>query len=59
MSGAGPSQAANCAPAGGSAAAKAARVGAPISGAGLSQAANCAPSGGRAAAKAARVGGVR
>jgi hypothetical protein len=56
MSGAGPSQAANCSPSGGSAAANAASVGVVIRGAGPSQAANCSPSGGSAAANAASVG---
>ncbi len=57
MSGAGPSQAANCAPYGGSAAAGAASVGVVIRGAGPSQAAGLrAASGGSAAAIAASVG---
>src|SRR6478672_8401448 len=56
LRGAGPSQAANRAPSGGSAAATAASVGADIPGAGPSQTANRAPSGGSAAATAASVG---
>ncbi len=56
MSTAGPSQGANRAPSGGSAAAKAASVGAQLRAAGPSQGANRVPSGGSAAAKAASVG---
>ena len=56
MSGAGPSQAANGSPSGGSAAATAASVGVVIRGAGPSQAAKGSPSGGSAAATAASVG---
>jgi len=59
MSAAGPSQGAKCSPLGGSAAAKAASVGAPMSVAGPPQDANCSPLGGSAAAKAASVGAVR
>jgi hypothetical protein len=60
MSGAGPSQAANCSPSGGSAAAdEAASVGGTMSGAGPSQAANCSPSGGSAAADEAASVGVQ
>jgi 3-deoxy-D-manno-octulosonate 8-phosphate phosphatase (KDO 8-P phosphatase) len=57
MSGAGPPQAANCTPLGGSAAASAASVGA-LSGAGPPQAANCTPPGGSATASAASVGAL-
>jgi hypothetical protein len=56
MSGAGPSQAAHCAPTGGSEAASAASVGVHMSGAGPSQAAHCAPMGGSEAASAASLG---
>jgi hypothetical protein len=58
VSAAGPSQGANCAPFGGSAAAKAASVGVVVRAAGPSQGANCAPFGGSAVAKAASVGVV-
>jgi len=51
MSGAGPSQAANGSPLGGSAAAKPQAWGHTLSGAGPSQAANGSPLGGSAAAK--------
>jgi inosose dehydratase len=57
LSGAGPPQAANSAPSGGSAAATAASVGV-VTSAGPPQAANSAPSGGSAAATAASVGVV-
>src|SRR6478672_4562445 len=54
---AGPSQGANCAPAGGSAAAKPQAWGGHTSAAGPSQGANCAPAGGSAAAKPQAWGG--
>jgi len=53
---AGPPQGASCSPSGGSAAAKAASVGAHIRAAGPPQGTNRSPSGGSAAAKAASVG---
>jgi len=56
MSVAGPSQGATCSLSGGSAAVKAASVGARNRVAGPSQGANCSPSAGGAAVKAASVG---